>query len=58
MTALLDAVAKAICVADFHDWPKDDYNGRAQQKAYRKMAGAAIAAIIVEGFQIVPKVTE
>lgn len=45
MDDILEKVARAICEADFHDWPKDDYNGRAQRRAYETMARAALQAI-------------
>jgi hypothetical protein len=41
----LELVARAICQADFHDWPDDGYNGRAQRRAYTKMAQAALDAM-------------
>jgi hypothetical protein len=41
----LERVARAICAADFHDWPDDGYNGRTQRRAYENMARAAIEAM-------------
>lgn len=38
-------VARAICEADSHAWPDDSYNGRAQVRAFLKLARAAIAAM-------------
>jgi hypothetical protein len=39
------AVAQAICAADNHQWPGDDYNGRTQRRFYIRQALAAIAAM-------------
>lgn len=41
----LEEVARAICEADNHAWPEDDYNGRFQRRAFLKQARAAIAAM-------------
>jgi hypothetical protein len=41
----LELVARAICEADFHEWPEDSYNGRAQRRAYTNMAQAALDAM-------------
>lgn len=38
-------VARAICEADFHIWPPDTYNGRAQIRQFLKLARAAITAM-------------
>ncbi|AWB21191.1 hypothetical protein DA075_09930 [Methylobacterium currus] len=37
-------VAKAVCEADSHAWPDDSYNGRAQIRAFLKLARAALSA--------------
>lgn len=39
-----ERVARAICAADHHEWPKDDYSGCTQIRCYKAMARAAIAA--------------
>jgi hypothetical protein len=58
MDDLATQVARAICHADFHEWPKDDYNGRTQRRAYERMASEALLAVAEAGFVIVPKVAK
>lgn len=41
----IEKVARAICEADNHAWPADDYNGGFQRRAFIKQAVAAIAAM-------------
>ncbi len=45
---ILERVARAICAADFHAWPDDGYNGRAQRRAYLNMAQAALDAMATD----------
>ena len=55
MSDITTLAAKAICAADFHDWPDNGYNGLTQRFAYLKMASAVLAAIDELGYAIVPK---
>lgn len=41
----LEEVARAICEADNHAWPEDDYNGRFQRMAFIRQARAAVIAM-------------
>lgn len=41
----LEEIARAICEADNHAWPEDDYNGRFQRRAFLKQARAALAVV-------------
>jgi DNA replication initiation complex subunit (GINS family) len=45
VSEVVERVARAICAADNHGWPGDDYNGRTQRRFYEKQARAAIAAM-------------